>query len=174
MCIFITVIAKASDREVVSKALVYNGRRADVVNNTCLQTVMSDDYIQLLSTNGHCDCDTVLGRDDKDESNRLRSKEIARLKRKKWSASKIDRYLSDRDKSANKRDICWSDSLELWEKIISEALQGGASSVGLFFHMYRGEVTGEKMNVTARKVDFITSKTDALKTAAEDELLYFK
>ena len=173
MCIFITVVAKSADKDVVLKALVSNGRRADVVNNTCLQTAMSDDEIQFLSTNGHCDCDTVLGRDDQDDSIRLRSKEIARLKRKKWSVSKIDRYFLDRDKTANKRDIRRSDSLELWEKVISDALKGGASGIGLFFHMYRGEVTGEKMNVTARKADFITSKKDALKTAVEDELLYF-
>jgi hypothetical protein len=68
MCIFITLIAKASDKEIVSEILVNAGRRAELIDNPYLRAATAPDEIQLLTTNGHCDCETALGCEPMDTS----------------------------------------------------------------------------------------------------------
>lgn len=171
MCIFITLIAKASDKNVVAEILTDAGRRADLIDNPSLRLAIAPDEIQFLTTNGHCDCDTVLGCGAVEASAKSLEDEVRKLRRKKWSQGKIDRYIEDRQKAELKKAFSRdSDSLELWDGIIIEAHRRGVSRIGLFYKMYGGEIATEdfKPNVTKTKLS-----QDALRFMVETEITYF-
>ena len=111
MCIYITVIAKLSDQDLISDILKKTGRCAELIDNPSLRKFMDEDEVQLLTTNKHCDCGTVLGDAPVDEENGTALKaEIKKLKRKKWSQAKIDRYVADREKTKIKKN----EAVRIW------------------------------------------------------------
>lgn len=171
MCIFITLITKTSDKDLVSEILTDAGRRAELIDNPSLRAAIAEDEIQLLTTNGHCDCDTVLGYGPVDNSVSNFEDEVRKLRRKKWSQSKIDRYIEGRRKAEEKKaSNRASDSLELWENVITEAQQTGVSRIGLFHRMYSGNITTEHFepSVTETKLS-----EQALRFMPENEIIYF-
>jgi hypothetical protein len=171
MCIFITLIAKASDKEIVSEILVNAGRRAELIDNPYLRAATAPDEIQLLTTNGHCDCETVLGCGSMDTSAKNYEDEARKLRRKKWSQGKIERYIEDRRKAEEKKASSRAtDSLDLWEGVIREAYKRNVSRIGLFYTMYSGTIATENFEpiVTEAKLS-----QDALRSMVEGNILYF-
>ena len=177
MCIFITVIAKRSDKDLISNILIKAGRRAEIIDNPSLRKMMSEDDIQFVTTNGHCDCNTVLGDAPQIHSDAL-SINIKRLKRKKWSQSKIDRYVADQEKTAEKkekqREVSSGDSVEMWTNIISTALTSGAQQIGLFYRMYSGLMESECFEPTVRKVNFKDFESTEIRLLKENEVCCFR
>jgi hypothetical protein len=177
MCIFITVIAKASDKELVSDILINAGCRAEVIDNPSLGKRISEDEIQFISTTGHCNCDTVLGYEPDSSSDKFAAN-IKKLKRKKWSQAKIDRYIVDQEKTAEKKEnqklARGGDSVEMWADIISTALDGGAQKLGLFFRMYSGLIVSENFEPTVRTVKFKDFEKREFRELKENEICYFR
>ena len=171
MCIFITLITKASDKSVVSEILLNAGRHADLIDNLSLRAAIAEDEIQLLTTNGHCDCDTALGHDSVKNAVKNFDEEVRKLRRKKWSQGKIDRYLEDRRKAEEKKmSGRTSDSVDLWESVIAEAHKHNVSRIALFYTMYSGAIISEIIQPTVTET---TLWQDTLKTMAENEIVYF-
>ena len=139
---------------------------------------MDEDEVQLLTTNRHCDCGTVLGDaptdEERDTSFRM---EIKKLKRKKWSQAKIDRYIADREKTKMKKEQSrqdqGGDNVEMWADIVSTTLNEGASRVGLFYRMYSGLIVNEVFEPRKRNVKFCDLQDADFKTLNENEILYF-
>ena len=173
MCIFITLIAKRSDKDLISNILINAGRRAEVIDNPSLRKSIGEDDIQLVTTNGHCDCGTVLGDEPQNVSDKF-APDIKKLKRKKWSQAKIDRYIEDQKKKVKKLEASGSDSLELWADIISMALTSGAQHVGLFYRMYSGLMETETFEPTTRNVNFKVFENTEFRQLRENEVCYFR
>ena len=138
---------------------------------------MGEDEIQLLTTNGMCDCDTALGFDPQGDTDTLDA-EIKKLRRRKWSQSKIDRYLFDREKKLKKIERSnaarGGDSVAMWTDVISTVLNGGASEVGLFYRMYNGTVENEIFQANVMKIDFCNFGEAQFTTMEESAIYYFR
>ena len=177
MCIFITLIAKACDKEIVSDVLMQVGRRAELVDNPSLRKVIGSDEIQLLTTNGHCDCGTVLGDGPVDETQDKFATKISKLRRKKWSQAKIDKYIQNRKKAENKKAASRieqaPDSAEIWEFIIKEVRDKGASPIGLFYRMYRGFVEDEVFEPSIRRTKNLPGNAQEFRSMKENEVSFF-
>lgn len=176
MCIFITVICAGSDEDLISGILINAGRSAEVIDNPSLRKSIDEGDIQFITTNGHCDCGTILGDEPQGISDKFAA-DIKKLKRKKWSQAKIDRYVADQKKTAKKREkqreAHGGDSAEMWADIISKAMTSGAQKIGLFYRMYSGLILNERFEPTVRSVNLKEFEKIEFRLLKENEICYF-
>lgn len=176
MCHFITLAAPQGHQNAVSLALSAHGRVARMINNSGLANLLPQGAVQFLTTRT-CDCGTVLGRRQATslEAASAHAKEVARLKKKGWSDSKIARSLADK-KSALATSTARkpSDSFQLWADVIGELLaHGTVGYVGLFLHFYREGLEEELVELKVRQTPPGLPIADALRSLEEDELVLF-
>jgi hypothetical protein len=176
MCHFITLIASTQDDEAVREIMKRHGRNAAPIDNPSVRNVLANGERQYLTTSGHCDCGTILASNQDNAGNFEKeiAHDVARMRRKGWSGTKIDRAIEGRRKAFAKPRQSSSDSFELW----SAALQGIGSqlklaSVGLFIRFYSGAVTTETFEASRREVSAKIGLLDALHSIADDEVTIF-
>lgn len=111
----------------------------------------------IMTTKGHCDCGSILGIEQSPSSQRIDElKERKKLRKKKWSESKIDRYLEDKLKSQTRNEeneeLGNKTEEERWLKLIHK-LTDENIKFGLFQHQFSGSLVNERVNlVKTRKV----------------------
>jgi hypothetical protein len=176
MCHFVTLIAPTEDADAVHAIMERHGRAAAPMDNASVRSVLRDGERQYLTTRGHCDCGTVLApRHDTPEAFEEKlAKEAARMKRKGWSETKIERAITDQRKSDARPSGGGSDSLELWNAVLHD-LCGDLKLpyMGLFVRFYSGAIATEAFNASRRQVPGTQEWQDALGSIEHDEVTIF-
>ena len=156
------------------------------VHNPHVASQLQPGELYYLTTLGSCDCGTVLGSqlrlDRRSHAKEPNEREIAALRRRGWSETKIERWLlqhsltTARD-TRGQRVHAEGRALEAgsWQQFLNEVLaSGGTAFVGLLLHWYHGSIDGERIQIRQRRVIRQTDTTpDLLMHLPEDELYVF-
>lgn len=126
-----------------------------------------------------CDCDTALGRGRLNARNeRGEAGEIEHLRRKGWSAAKIERALSQKWASEDRQRQLLIETSRRdagnWLEFLRAALSSRASSsAGLLLHMYDGAVDDTRIAIVREPVSLAKIDRDFLLHIEEDRLYEF-
>ena len=114
--------------------------------NDTLSHLLNNHFIFINTTTGDCDCGSVLAcNPEQVDYEKELEKEIARLKRKKWSDSKIDRYLKQRKPNPKEKEF--EEETEKWIKLFSELLENErVGLVGVLIKDYEYSIMDEKFD----------------------------
>jgi len=176
MCCFITLIAPTDDADGVRAVMARHDRAAAVLDNRSVRTVLLPGERQYLTTRGHCDCGTVLGRwVAPEEIEAARAKEVARMQRKGWSAAKIARAMEGHDKTKAKRSRGDdTDTLEFWDVVLSDLGDTlRLPYVGLLVRQYSGAIESAVFDASRTELPKQIDRRDALHAMADDEVTIF-
>jgi hypothetical protein len=145
MCTFITLIAATDDLNRMNAILATwdkrsHTRRAERVNTHGLRACIAPDEQEYWLARMPCDCGTYLGSalphgDSPDDEV---AADIARYRRKGWSAARIARAVADKDRAAARpaRNPPNEDST-YWIDVLTALADGlGLQKVGLMHHFY--------------------------------------
>lgn len=168
MCQFITaILPNDADAAEVAAAFRRHGRACTAYVNATLAAQIGRAESTYCTTPGHCDCGTLLGSavieaiaDDRDGDDAPDSRgiEAARLRRKGWSESKIERALMQRDEAkarpiAPRRGEQPQTGLDVWSALIHDVLASpGTAYIGLLVHNYRGGLHDEVIVLQDRQM----------------------
>ena len=177
MCFFISIVVQGGDAKAIAVALRRHGRCAKPFDNASVREALQPEENHFLTTMGHCDCGTVLSPREPTSGGlkNRKSKHVAKLLKKGWSPSKIERWVADRtkaDERAEKQNqINAPDSVELWVQIIDEVMSiAGVCQAGLLLHFYSGLLENEVIQVSRKHVSIHDFATE-LRDIKEDQLL---
>jgi hypothetical protein len=183
MCHFITCTLPAgADVAVAASIAAGYGRAWQPLDNPSVRASLDADETQFLTTRGHCDCGTPLGAARRGGARSLEAlvdeRHLARLRKRGWSAAKIERWTGDRRKAeAKRRRARESDddatSLESWARLLRDlAGSPGVGSVGLLLHAYAGDLADE--TVAIRRVETIRAAElePGVLANVEEDVLY--
>lgn len=143
MCLFITVLLpkKAQISKIGELAKKHHFGWYNLSNQITKQ--LDGDYFYFCTTSGMCDCDTQLGIKCKSSSSQNPELEIARLKRKGWNETKINRWFEQKSaiKNVSTQNL---DEIQKWMDFITDALEKRLTSkIGILIHMYSKSVSDE-------------------------------
>lgn len=174
MCYFITLVVSGSDQATINSIAARHGRRARVIRNPSVARVLAANEDQFLSTVGHCDCGTVLASRSVQDVH-SREQDAAKLARKGWSQTKIERWLDDREKAhgrvETRREANASDSIALWCDLVRDLISApGVAAAGLLLHFYSGDVEDEVF-APKRETVGLQDFADRLRGLGDDVLL---
>lgn len=177
MCRFITAtLPIAADVAALDAIARRHGRQFMPMANASIGRQIGPDLRYFLTTLGHCDCDTPLGRL---APQRLRHQadpaEVAqRMRRKGWSEAKIARA------QAQQQAKCESDgtaraALAAWVALIGEVLAyDGHTRIGLLLHDYHGALDADIALQGRESVSTQALTGDWLERMREDVLYEFR
>ncbi|HOY80103.1 MAG TPA: hypothetical protein PLN33_19985 [Hyphomonadaceae bacterium] len=171
MCSYITLIVRG-EVSGIPAALERRGRKASVIDNPSIRKVLTADETQFLTTAAHCDCGTVLGARVQEGGVRDIESEVRRLRKKGWSAAKIDRLLRDQQKAREKLGREPIDSFVFWADILNDVLAlRGVNGAGLLVHQYSGSIADEHVSAQRREIRRGEIEVE-LPRMREDDLLF--
>lgn len=152
MCQFnLLIVDEESKGENLEELFLENGFGFKELNNKSLQGQIGSNMKIILTTKGHCDCGSIVGINSHGsiQKNEV-DKEKKKLRKKKWSESKIERYLSDKLKGQNKKE----ESRELGDKVeennwirLSQMLGSRMGKFGIVFHQFSGLIEEEEIEI---------------------------
>lgn len=181
MCHFITGLI---DRQTTLDDLNKVGHDNAIIFDKCdndfvrAQLKTNEDYI--VKRTKFCDCGTHLGltaRTSAPDTTRVEKREVDKLKRKGWSETKIQRWLTDREKTIEKDKVKYDRivngvhvDIENWidylNKIFTETK---IQHFGLLLHWYKGGLESERIKLKDRiKVRLNELTPDTLLKMDED------
>jgi hypothetical protein len=174
MCHYITLIVPNADPAELDRVLIPHGRKAGTVNNPSLQLALfpEDQQFILVRNAALCDCGTIFAAPQGPEKSlaEIHENQAARLRRKGWSASKIERSLAQQSAASKPQE--YIDSFEIWEQIVGDIFQTlRVKRVGIFVHNYSGSIAEEVLAPRLRALPAGTSIIDGLKSMTEDEIV---
>jgi len=147
MCTFITLIAATEDLDGLNAILArwdnrISHRRAMRVVTPGLRPVLTADEREYWLVRAPCDCGTVLGHlaGHRPEHDAAQDAELARYRRKGWSAAKIARAVADRTAAGVRRTSRRRphDDVDGWIGLLTAVADGLAlPRLGLMHHAYR-------------------------------------
>ena len=176
MCHFVTLIAPTEDEDAVRAIMERYGRAAAPIDNASVRSVLRDGERQYLTTRGHCDCGTVLApRHDTPEAFEEKlAKEAARMTRKGWSETKIERAIADQRRADARPSGGGSDSLELWNAVLRDLCgELKLPYIGLLVRFYSGVIATETFKASRHQVPGRQEWRDALGSIEHDEVTIF-
>lgn len=153
MCHFITAILPGNtDSRKAAEIFAQHKLGFEEIENESVRKFLESGDLYILTTSGHCDCGTVLGSQYREpertaaQKEEFRNQEIAKLKKKGWSESKIKRWLREAELTAEKekreRELAHEHGVRLasdWVSFIRDVLSSKvANRVGLLVHDYSG------------------------------------
>jgi len=153
MCQFnIILTEKDTDSTSIEKLLNENGFGYSEINNESINSQIKELQTIIVSTKGHCDCGSILGTDQSKTAQTFNiEKERKKLKKKKWTDSKIERYLADKLKSQvkNIENMKLGNSAEedRWMNLINQLINERIK-FGLLHHQFSGSLAEEKLELT--------------------------
>ncbi len=182
MCQFnLAIIDKESDDSKLKDIFESYGFDFSLLQNQNLSKLISPDLKVIFTTKSHCDCGSAIGIDTKDNSSRRDiEKEIKKLKRKKWSDSKIQRYLDNKAKTEEKNQAETGKNiqreLDNWLDTINGCFgENLTKKFGILTHFYSGTLENEKFYdlsiINCRLKDF---HIDSLKELEFDKILLIR
>ena len=180
MCQFNLLIAnQKEDSDDLKRIITENGFHYRELENDSLSKQIGNNKKIILTTKGNCDCGSILGINHQDSSPKLNvEKEKKKLKKKKWSQTKIDRYLADKIKSEDKKiqDSRLSEETEEFNWIrLSEQLIREQIEFGILFHQFAGLIEEEEIKIVRINQKLIGElKKGELRNFRENELHWIK
>ena len=133
----------------------------------------------------YCDCGTPLGSWNKEHvksiqrAQRSQEAEIEKLKKKGWSAAKIERFLTNRDKNNEKRGLSSqqqyekaTEDIQQWVNFINQLLsKTSIETFGLLLHFYSGSIENERIKISRKQVAF-NDLLDKILIEMDEDTLY--
>ena len=152
MCYFICLTVTGMTSTGVDKALARRGLpvRFEPLSNPCLDAVLAPGELCLVHVSPRgCDCGTGLGSARRQNGAGVPSAEqIAKLTRKGWSVTRIDRWIGEKTRAARRADARRQTGNDVpWAAVVTALLDAGAGTVGLLLHFYSGDVATEQLRV---------------------------
>lgn len=179
MCQFnLAIIDSDSDDLKLKEIFEQHGLYFSLINIPNLDKYIDSDLKVIFTTKSHCDCGSAIGYDSIDNSTKRDiEKEIKKLKRKRWSDSKIKRYLENKEKNELRKQADKSESLSIelikWTNTITKCFDTSITTrFGILTHFYSGTIEEEVFeNVDIIKSKFNNFKPDSLRELEFDKLL---
>lgn len=182
MCLFITVLLprKAQISKIGELAKKHHFGWYNLSNQITKQ--LDGDYFYFCTTSGMCDCGTLLGSKCRISSGKNLEIEVARLKHKGWSDTKIARWVEQKSAIKNK-SINNLDEVQKWMEFITEILEKRfTTTIGILIHMYSKSVNDEDftlgdscnqssptenylLHLEQNRVHFFTGKLNSYRTS---------
>lgn len=164
MCIFVTaMVPLVAATSAFIRTCESHGFATDEVHDEALAKLVPESF-QFLPLGGCCNCNTALGSARKHKDRKLHDfeAEMRKLKNRGWSASRIERWKSEKVRSTaraeDQRQAPLSDELKHWIGLIDELLTScSVERFGLVFGMDHG--------LTA-KADFPVKRVETIKLSA--------
>jgi hypothetical protein len=169
MCHYITLVVGGAEEGDVDRAMRRHGRVARAFRVESIQTVLRPNETQYLTTNT-CDCGTALDRGRLPPTDHKAG--VAKLRERGWSQSKVDRWLNDKIKAAEREGTRAGQRIEFWTGVLQEfRTNPSVSTVGLLLHSYSGAMVNEVFDVKRTELGARQSLESALQAMQEDTLL---
>jgi hypothetical protein len=172
MCLFITgVLAKTADTPSFRAIVEAHNLAFDTIHNPHIDSQLEPTERYVRVTRGHCDCSTMLG---SLHAWQPKERDIAKLRRKGWSDTKIQRWLQSKEHGvrapATPQGELTSDE---WMAFLQDALdEGSVPYLGLMMHWYRRSPEDEQIHV-ARRERVLADQLDAIDPWVEDVIYEF-
>lgn len=176
MCRFITAILPAGADTAALAAIAHRHKRArSPYAHPGLLAQLAADERGWLTTVGHCDCDTPLGR-QRNSAAREHDDAAMKWRRKGWSEAKIARALQQRDdgerRRLDKQAAGGTTGLASWRALLEEALtEGSIDTFGLLIHQYTGKLDEAFLLQPPQSVA-LHEATDAFLSSMQEDTLY--
>ncbi len=151
------------------------------INNDNVKSQLKPNELYLRATKNYCDCDTVLGSQNRSQEYKklLKSKKIRTLKNKKWSEEQIHNWIKNKISSKQHKTALRKTPMEIYQEIDNwmnflHTLLNMAKikRIGLLKHWYRAGLISEEIII--KKTESIKSKeiTPDLLLNLEEDVLY--
>ena len=173
MCTYITaVLPEGTDKGAAAKVFDRHKHGFEILEKAPPAVGREDLYV--LTTRKHCDCGTALGSGaDRVEERKNPLDEVPQLRKKGWSETKIQRWLSDKLNPPQRAEPNREEELARWEAFIRDVLETGvAPSLGLFVHFYNERFEDDIIRHVER-VPLSQLTTELLLNMRDDTLYIF-
>ena len=181
MCYFITAVLPPGTRLPEAQAIAERyGRNLTPLASSGIQAQLRSGEMYCLTTVGHCDCDTSLGRAGRkrlshQSPEEARAEKLAALG---WSKAKIERAISQsaqsRERNRRRTPQSAAADTEAWVEFISAIRAARIPYLGLLLHSYRGALS-QNFPIKARLlVPPLAQLREVLPGLAEDTLYEFR
>ncbi len=149
------------------------------INNDSLTRQIGKDKRIILTTKGNCDCGSIIGfnyQSSTDETNI--EKERKRLTKKKWSESKINRYVENKIKEQSKKDK-ESESVQKQEEgnwiELANQLINKQIEFGIYYQQFGGLIEDEIIKLRGNSYKTIDElKNGELRNLKESRMIWIK
>ncbi|KRC35054.1 MULTISPECIES: hypothetical protein [unclassified Lysobacter] len=182
MCRFITAtLPIAADIAALDAIARRHGRQLQPMANASIERQIGPGFRYFLTTLGHCDCGTPLGRRAPERSRREPDPAEAaqRLRRKGWSEAKIERAQAQQQAKRGAVDevdaVAAREALAVWVAFLGEVLAYGSNArIGLLLHDYDGALSADIALLDREAVPRQALSVDLLERMREDVLYEFR
>ena len=170
------LISKSTSEDLLKAILKESGLGYEEIRNEHICNRIDGLGKLVMTTKGHCDCGSILGIDQFPPSNKIDpEKERKKLRKRKWSEAKIERYLEDKLKTQTRnevnREFGNKAEEERWVKLIQE-LTNARIKFGLFHHHFDGLIEEERLNLeTEIEIRHSELSVGCLRNLEDSELL---
>lgn len=182
MCYYVTVaIPKETDLETLQPIWVQHQMAFGPVHNRRFQQLLPAGCRYGRLTRTHCDCDTAVGAAArvaehvaKDEA-RI-EQHLAAVRRKGWSAAKIERWLTGKRGSVHQQEAALSASQDSrrWRAVLRDVLGSGhCARLGVLLHFYNGTLEDEKIRLQGAVEVRLAAGTPTFITELRTDMLYW-
>lgn len=184
MCHFITGIfsGKTSLEEINAVGKEF-GLQFEDCKNEFIQKQLKHDETYLLKCCKQCDCGTPLGSQNPQKINpaeNIGTSEIEKLRRKGWSETKIQRFLSDKNKNTEKyirgseqSKAAAENELQEWVAFYRKLFEStDIKTFGILLHWYSGSIESERITIKKRVLISRSELTIKHLLEVEEDTLY--
>ena len=121
----------------------------DTIHNPHIDSQLEPTERYVRVTRGHCDCSTMLG---SLHARQPKERDIAKLRRKGWSDTKIQRWLQSKEHGVRAPATPQGElTRDEWMAFLRDALdEGSVPYLGLMMHWYRRSPEDEQIHVARR------------------------
>ncbi len=154
-----------------------------LINNSNLKSQLRPNELYLRATKSYCDCDTVLGSQNRSQEYEkiIKSKKVKTLKKKKWSEEQIHKWIMNKIKFKQHKTALGKIPAEIdqeidkWINFMSTLLNTGKiKRIGILKHWYRAGLENEEFLIkNTKRVNFKEINTDLLLNLEVDVLYEF-
>lgn len=184
MCHFITaVIDGKNSLDNLNYPGCYNIITFHVCDNLSVRNQLRANELYVARNRQYCDCGTELGmlaRCPSPAALSVGESEIDRLKKKGWGERKIQRWIADREKNAEKAKIKYDNltngkhsDVENWLQYLHKVFSDPQiSHLGLLLHWYSGGLEDERIAIKQRKRIEVNDLTAKILLTMEEDVIY--
>ncbi len=175
MCQYINVVLPADVKSCdIQSLLTKHGLGYYPFRNGFVVQQFKKDVQLINTTTKQCDCGSVIGSDRNNLSKGVRPQDIERLRDKKWSETKIKKWIADKTKTdiqAKERD----QERNQWMGFLQEAIKSDKiGKIGLYIHWYDNNIFDEEITFNdKRKISITELASDTLDKLSYDTLYEF-
>ena len=151
------------------------------ITNDNVRAQLRPDELYLRATKSYCDCDTVLGSQNRSQEyeNLLKSKKIRTLRKKRWSEEQIHDWIMNKINSKHHNTGLRKTAAEVdraiskWINFLRAVLNTGKTKrLGLLKHWYRTGLDGEEILIKNTERINIKEINPELLLNLEEDVLY--